>query len=97
MPDDVPTIIQEIMDLTGDKQVPLAKRLRVAQSTLNRWLHGGHIPNKKQWDRIQAAWREAMGIKLTIDQKIEPYDIETQLVIHQMVDNYLRTLPRPHK
>ena len=94
MNEDVATIIQEIMDLTGDKQTALGKKLGVGQSTINRWLNRVHEPNKRQWDRIEALWRDAHGIKLSLDQKIRPYDMETQLTVHQMVDNYLRAMAR---
>lgn len=97
MADDVSAIIQEIMELTGDKQIPLARKLGVGQSTLNRWLHRINVPNKKQWDRVLKVWRDAKGIKMSIDQKIAHYDIDTQLTVHQMVDNYLRTIPKARR
>jgi phage-related minor tail protein len=87
--------IQKMMDLTGLKQIALSKKIGISQGTLNRWLNRVNVPNKTQWDRVMTVWREIQGIKLTIDQKIAPYDVDTQLTIHKMLDNYLRLLPPP--
>jgi hypothetical protein len=84
-----------MMDLTGLKQIALSKKIGISQGTLNRWLNRVNVPNKTQWDRVMTVWREIQGIKLTIDQKIAPYDVDTQLTIHKMLDNYLRLLPPP--
>lgn len=95
MADDVCAIIQEIIDLTGLKEVALAKKFGVSQATLNRWRNSVHVPNKKQWDRVMLLWREVKGIRMSLDQKLSAYDAATQLTVHQMVDNYLRNLPSP--
>ena len=96
MNEDVATIIQEIMDLTGDKQTALGKKLGVGQSTINRWLNRIHVPNKRQWDRIEALWRNAHGIKLSLDQKIRPYGRTTERnTVSDQPDNHtLRLLRR---
>lgn len=96
MADDLSTLLQEIMDLSGIKQAALAKRLDVSQSTINRWLRDKCEPSATQVEKVKAEWRKTKGIKLlSLDQKIAPYDPDTQSTVHQMVDNYLRALPPP--
>lgn len=96
MADDLSTMLHEIMDLTGDKQAALAKRFRVSQSTINRWLYDECEPSATKVDKVKAEWRKAKGIKIdSIDEKIAPYDASTQAIVHQMVDNYLKNLPPP--
>jgi transcriptional regulator with XRE-family HTH domain len=96
MGDDLSKLLQEIMDLTGDKQGALGKRIGVSQSTINRWLHEKCEPSATQFEKVKAAWRKAKGYKtLSLDQKIAPYDAGTQATVHQMVDNYLNNLPPP--
>lgn len=83
------------MELTGDKQAALGRRLRVAQSTVNRWLNDESEPSNTQWTKVRRAWLKLKGHELTLDEKLAPYDANTQSVVHRMVDNYLRTLPPP--
>lgn len=96
MVDDLSKMLQEIMDLTGVKQAALGKLVGVAQSTINRWLRDQNEPNATKVEKVRAAWRKAKGYKqLSLDQKIAPYDSDTQATIHSMVDNYLRTIGPP--
>lgn len=50
----VADIVKEILDVTGWKQAGLAKRLRIAQGTISKWMAGTHTPNKAQWDGVLA-------------------------------------------
>ena len=93
MADDVPKIIQEIMDADGITQTELANKIGVAQSTINRWLNSGTIPNIVDWERVRKAWLKAKGYKITLDEKVRPYGPRTEAAIHDMVDNYLSRLP----
>jgi transcriptional regulator with XRE-family HTH domain len=94
MADDLSTMLSEIMDLTGETQAKLAKRLSIAQSSLNRWLNDKCDPSAKQVEKVRAAWYKAKGVKLlSLDQKLAPYDDDTQSIVHNMVDNYLKNLP----
>lgn len=96
MADDLSKLLQEIMALTGDKQGALGKRIGVAQSTINRWLHEKCEPSATQVEKVKAAWRKAKGWKnLSLDEKIAPYDEGTQATAHNMIDNYLSNLPPP--
>src|SRR5215475_4622657 len=52
MPDEVQTILDDIMKLTGDKQHALAKRLGVSQSTIWRWLHREARPDIDEWKQV---------------------------------------------
>jgi len=98
MIDDVPAILQEIMELGGYKtQTALARRCEVAQSTINRWLQRQNLPNIEDWDRVRGIWRELKGLKLTIDEKIRPYGPRAEAIAHEMVDEFLSRLPPPHK
>jgi hypothetical protein len=74
------------------------KKIGVSQASLNRWLNGVSVPNKKQWDRvIERDTAHMNGVKLSFDEKIAPHDVCTQAAIHEMVDNYLRLLPPPKR
>lgn len=93
MVDDVPAILQEIMELTGDKQARLAKRIGVSQSTINRWINREAKPNIEDWDRVKRIWYDLSGVKMTLDDKVKPYGPRTEAAIHAIVDDYLSRLP----
>jgi|SRR5579872_530031 len=98
MTDDLPKMLQEIMDLTGDKQAQLGKRVGAAQSTINRWLQGISEPNATKFDKVRTEWLKAHGyVAGSIDQRIARYDAGTQKTVHQMVDNYLTTIGPPKR
>jgi transcriptional regulator with XRE-family HTH domain len=40
------------MELAEFTQSELAKKLKVSQGTVSKWLSGEHTPNKKQWDSV---------------------------------------------
>lgn len=49
---DVPAIVTEALDLTGLKQGSFAKKVRVTQGTISKWISGQQSPNKSQWDTV---------------------------------------------
>jgi transposase len=55
---EVQRIIAEIQELTNLKEVALAKKLGVSQSTFNRWKNGLH---KRRWDRVKRLQRQVSG------------------------------------
>ncbi len=93
MEDDVPRMLQDLIDAGVGKQTSLAKKLRVSQSNFNRWINDENPPKAAKLELIKKLWREANGVKLTLEEKIAPYDADTQLTVHHMVDNYLKNLP----
>ena len=98
MADDLAQMLREIMDLTGVKQAAMGKLVGVAQSTINRWLKGQCEPSATKVEKVTDAWRKAKGYKkLSIDQKIAPYDEGVRDAIHNMIDNYLRMIGPPHR
>lgn len=94
MADHVPTVINELLDLTGFTQGQLAKKLRTSQSNISKWRSGKQNPNKAQWDRVVTLYIDLAG-DISLDAKVAPYDEGTKKVIHGMVDDYLKRIPMP--
>lgn len=85
----VPTIIQELLDLLGEPQWKLGKRLGVSQGTVSKWLRGEQDPTKSQWDKVSELYAKTKGWKISLDDKISHVDAETQQRIHEIVDRIL--------
>ena len=93
---DVPAIIREMLELTGESQGKLAKRLGVSQSNVSKWL-AGQQPNKVQWDRIRDVYFQLKGWRWSLDEKIESYDEEMKARIHDLIDQILKIAPPPRR
>jgi phage repressor protein C with HTH and peptisase S24 domain len=49
---DVSETLREALEITGLKQADFAKKVGVAQGTISKWISGGQVPNKAQWDVV---------------------------------------------
>ena len=49
---DVPTVLKEVLGLTGMTQADLARKIEVSQGTISKWLSEQQSPNKRQWDQF---------------------------------------------
>jgi len=93
----VPTVIQELLELTGDSQGRLAKRLGVSQSNISKWLNNAQQPSKPQWDRVMGLYFEMKGWRHSIDAKIAPYDDEFQEIVRRVVDDMVKIKGPPRR
>lgn len=93
----LPSVIQELLELTGDTQKQLAKRLGVTQGTIHKWLEKGQQPKKPQWDKIQSLYFELKGWRHSLDAKIAPLSTEEQAAIHELVDLWIKNINRPRR
>lgn len=46
----VRALLHEVRELTGLRQVQIAKKIGVSQGTVSKWLSEQQSPNKRQWD-----------------------------------------------
>jgi len=51
-------VLREIQEATGWGQARLAQAVGVSQGNISKWLSGTHIPNKTQWDAVEALIRK---------------------------------------
>lgn len=49
---DVPSIVRQVLEVSGLTQTQLGKKVGVSQGTISRWISGGHSPNTEQWERL---------------------------------------------
>lgn len=98
-PKHVPSVLHELLTLTGWPQWKLGKALGVSQGTISKWLSEQNEPTKSQWDAILALYCEHKGWVVSIDDKLAQYDAETQRQVHDIVDRILKIAPpsRSHK
>lgn len=99
----VPEFIKKVLDASGLRQAAFAKKVRVSQGTISRWLNGKQMPNLKQWERVLSYVRQHKDTShlvqdapaLSLDALVEPYGPEEKARIRGMVEGYLRTIPSP--
>lgn len=93
----VPTVIKELLDLTGWPQWKLAKALGVSQGTISKWLNEQGEPTKSQWDKVLELYCEHKGWTLSLDDKLAQYDHATRQRVHDIVDRILEMAPPPRR
>lgn len=93
----VPTIIRELLDLTGWPQWKLGKRLGVSQGTISKWLYEQTEPTKSQWDKLFALYCEHKGWIFSLDDKLAQYDPDTQQRLHEIIDRIFQMAPPPRR
>lgn len=49
---EVHELLNHLFDLTGMRQADLARKIKVSQSTVSKWLSQRQYPNKAQWDAL---------------------------------------------
>lgn len=49
----VAQVLRQILALTDETQAQLAKRLKVSQSSISKWISELQSPNKRQWDAVE--------------------------------------------
>lgn len=86
----VPSIIKELLELTGDRQPQLAARLGVTQSTISKWLRGESQPATAQWDKISALYAKHKGWRVSLDEKVADLDTETLREVHEIIDRIVK-------
>jgi transcriptional regulator with XRE-family HTH domain len=94
MADDVPKIMNELLELSRLTQTKLAKKVGTSQSNISKWKSGKQKPLKDEWERVMAYYLEVGGAG-SIDRKLTPYDDETKRIINEIVDDYLKRIPPP--
>ena len=91
--DDIPKLIDELMELLGPPQSRLAKRLGTYQGTISKWRTGKITPRKDSMDKLEKLYYELHGWDKTTERlfsrmaKLSTQDRNTAC---EMLDAYLR-------
>lgn len=93
----VPSLVKELLELTGWPQWRLGKQLGVSQGTISKWLNEQNEPTKSQWDKVLELYAEHKGWTMSLDDKLARYDPETQQRVHDIVDRILQIAPPPRR
>ena len=92
----VAEIITELVERVGS-QGKLAKRLKISQASISRFVSGAQEPKLSQWMRITALYAELKGWRL-IDDRLMHEDEQTRQLVYEIVETILRDrhVRRPH-
>ena len=81
-------IIAELVLRIGS-QGKLARRLKISQASISRFLSGEQEPKLSQWMRITALYAELKGWRL-IDERLMHEDEQTRQLVYEIVETILR-------
>ena len=88
----VPAIIAELVLRIGS-QGKLARRLKISQASISRFLSGEQEPKLSQWLRITAVYAELKGWQ-SIDERLMQEDEQTRTLVYNVVEVILRNRDR---
>jgi len=87
---DVPAVIAELLKYFPKQEV-LAKRLKVSQTTISRWLNREQEPKVSQWRRVTALYKDVKGWQSSIDEELSYHDPLTQQQARDLLTWFLKT------
>jgi transcriptional regulator with XRE-family HTH domain len=92
MDHDVSAMISELVDLVGS-QSKLAKRLKISQPTVSKWINGEQEPLKSQWDAVLTLYAELKGW-VWWDNELRGYPDDVRRDFEDMAGRWLRRMPK---
>ena len=90
----VSAIVTELVELVGS-QNKLAKRLKISQPSISRFIAGEQEPRRPQWERISALYMELKGWRFeSVDEQLKWYDLRTEEHAREVLEVFLRRYQR---
>ena len=86
----VATVVTELVERVGS-QSKLAKRLKISQASISRFVSGEQTPKLPQWERITELYLLLKGWRSgSIDERLMRYDEQTQQYVRELIELVLR-------